>query len=120
MSTGLRNAVIVLLLAAAVFALPGGQTSAQFITGLFSTLIIAAIVFAVSRMYREHRVAIYGLGDKDRGMAYGALGAIVLAVAGVGRLLREGGPGVLLWIALIGGAIFALVQVYRNYKAYNF
>ncbi|MCU1677853.1 MAG: hypothetical protein JWM93_2611 [Frankiales bacterium] len=119
MSTGLRNAAIVLLLAAGVFALPGGRTSADFIGGLFSTLILASLVFAAWRMYREHRVALYGLGDKDRGLLYGAVGAIVLAAAGSGKLLNNGGPGVLLWFALVGGAIFALVQVYRNYRSYN-
>lgn len=118
-STGLRNAGIVLLLALGVFALPGGRTSAEFIGALFSTLILVAIVFAVWRSYREHRLSLYSLGDRDRGMLYGAVGAIVLAAAGAGKLLDEGGPGVLLWFALIGGAIYALVQVYRNFKAYS-
>jgi hypothetical protein len=119
-STGLRNAGIVLLLALGVFALPGGRTSADFIGGLFSTLILASLVFAAWRMYREHRVALYSLGDRDRGMLYGAAGAIILAVAGSGKLLNDGGAGPLLWFALVGGAIFALVQVYRNYKSYSF
>ncbi len=116
----LRNAGIVVLLALGVFALPGGRTSAAFIGGLFSTLILASLVFAAWRMYREHRIALYGLGDRDRGMLYGGVGAIVLGIAGADRLLQTGGPGVLLWFALIGGAIYAFVQVYRNYKAYNF
>ena len=103
-----------------MFALPGGRTSADFIGGLFSTLILASLVFAAWRMYREHRVSLYALGDKDRGILYGAVGAIVLAATGSGRLLRDGGPGALLWFVLIGGAIFALVRVYRNYKAYDF
>jgi len=119
-STGVRNTGIVLLLALAVFALPGGRSSAAFVGGLFSTLILAALVFAAWRMYREHRVTLYALGDKDRGIMYGAVGAIVLAAAGSSKLLRDGGPGILLWFALIGGAVFALVQVYRNYKSYDF
>jgi hypothetical protein len=119
-TTALRNAGIVVLLALGVFALPGGRTSAAFIGGLFSTLILAALVFAAWRMYREHRVALYSLGDRDRGLLYGAVAAIVLAAAGSGKLLSDGGVGVLLWFALVGAAIYALVQVYRNFKAYNF
>jgi hypothetical protein len=119
-NTGLRNAGIVVLLALAVFALPGGQTSAAFIGGLFSTLILASLVFAAWRMYREHQVALYALGDRDRGLLYGGVAGIVLAAAGTSKLLDGGGPGVILWLALVGGAIYAFVTVYRNFKAYNF
>jgi hypothetical protein len=116
---GLRNAGIVVLLGLAVFALPGGRTSAAFIGGLFSTLILASLVFAAWRMYREHRVALYSLGDHDRGLLYGGTGGLVLAAAGTSKLLRDGGPGVILWFALVGGSIFAFVTVYKNFKAYN-
>ncbi|MCW3038265.1 MAG: hypothetical protein JWM31_170 [Solirubrobacterales bacterium] len=116
----LRNAGIVVLLAVVVYAVPGGQTSAQFIGGLFSTLILASLVFAAWRMYREHRVALYSLGDRDRGLLYGGVAGIVLAAAGAQKLLEGSGPGVVLWLALIGGAIYAFVTVYRNFKAYSF
>lgn len=119
MSTGLRNAGIIVLLAVVVFAVPGGGTTAAFVGALFSTLILASLVFGAWRMYREHRVALYSLGDTDRGLFYGGAAAIVLAAAGSNKLLNGSGPGVLLWVALVGGAIFAFVTVYRNFKAYN-
>lgn len=119
MSTGLRNAAIVLLLAVAVYAIPGGKTSADFIGALFSTLILASIVFGVWRMYRENRMTLYGLGDRDRGLLYGGVAAIVLAAAGTNKLLHDGGAGAIVWIALVGGAIYAFVTVYRNFKAYS-
>lgn len=115
----LRNAGIVLLLALAVYALPGGRTSADFIGALLSTLILAALVFVAWRMYREHRVALYSLSDRDRGLLYGAVGAIVLAAAGTDKLLNGGGPGVLLWFVFVGGAIYAFVTVYRHFRAYG-
>jgi hypothetical protein len=118
-STGLRNAAIVVLLALAVYAIPGGKTSAAFIGGLFSTLILVSLVFAAWRLYREHRITLYSLGDRDRGLVYGGIGAIVLAAAGSNKLLHGDGAGAVLWIALIGGAIYAFVTVYRNFKAYN-
>ncbi len=119
-TVALRNAGIVVLLALGVYALPGGRTSAAFIGALFSTLILTSLVFAAWRMYREHRVTLYSLGDRDRGMLYGGVAGIILAAAGSGKLLSGGGVGVLLWFAFVGGAIFAFVQVYRNFKAYNF
>lgn len=120
MNKGLRNAGIIALLAAAVFALPGGHTSAAFIGGLFSTLILASLVFAAWRTYRENRVALYGLGDRDRGLLYGGIAGVVLAAAGSSKLLNGSGPGVILWLAIVAGVVYAFVTVYRNFKAYNF
>lgn len=120
MNKGLRNGGIIVLLAVGVYALPGGRTSAAFIGGLFSTLILASLVFAAWRTYRENRVALFSLGDRDRGLLYGGVAGIVLAAAGSSKLLDGGGPGVLLWLALVGGSIYAFVTVYRNFKAYSF
>lgn len=120
MSKGLRNGGIVVLLALVVYAVPGGKTTGDFLSGLFSTLILASLVFAAWRMYREHRVALYSLGDRDRGLLYGGVAGIVLAAAGSTRLLHSNGPGVLLWIALVGAAVYAFVTVYRNFKEYSF
>lgn len=119
MNNGLRNFGIIAVLALAIVALPGGGDTAALIGGLFSTLILASLVFAAWRMYRENRVALYALGDQDRALLYGGVAGVVLAAAGASKLLRGSGPGVILWLALVGGAIFAFVTVYRNFKAYN-
>lgn len=119
MSTGLRNTGIVLLLALGVYALPGGNDTAQFLGALFSTLILASLVFAAWRMYREYRVALFSLGDRDRGLLYGGVAGIVLAAAGSGRLLDGNGAQVLLWLVLVGGSVTAFVTVYRNFREYR-
>ena len=65
-STGLRNIGIVLLLAVAVFALPGGGTAAGVIQSLLSIAFGVGIWLILLRTYREHRLTIYGLGDQYR------------------------------------------------------
>ena len=112
MSTTTRNVLIVLGLALAVYVIPGGDSTAEFIAALLSILITASIAFFGWRLYREHRVAIFSLGDKHRGLLYGALGAIVLMMAARQRLW-DAPAGLLLWFAVFGAAVYALVVVYR-------
>ena len=116
MSTTTRNVLIVLVLAGAVYAIPGGDSSADFIASVLSILITASIAFFGWRMYRENRVAIFSLGDRFRGMLYGAIGAVVLMMAARARLF-ETGPGALLWFAIVGAAVYALVLVFREYRS---
>ncbi len=91
--TTARNVGIVLLLAAAVAFIPGGGTTAGLIGAILSTLIIVSLVFFAYRFYREHRLELDGLGDRWRGLLYGAIGVVVLALASLPRLQNSsGGP----------------------------
>ncbi|MCW3012002.1 MAG: hypothetical protein JWO90_2406 [Solirubrobacterales bacterium] len=119
MSTDARNALIVVALAAAVYAIPGGGDSADFVAALLGILITASFAFIGYRLYRENRVAFFSLGDRYRGMLYGAIGAIVFAMAARVRLF-ESGPGALLWVVLVAGAIYALVLVFRHHRSYDY
>lgn len=119
MSVTTRNVLIVLALATMVYAIPGGRSSADFIAAVLSILITASFAFIGWRLYRENRVAIFSLGDRHRGLLYGAIGAAVLAMAVRGELFRSG-PGALLWFAVIGAASYALVVVYRHYRSNAF
>jgi len=119
MSVGLRNTLIVFAIAAAVHFTPGGGTTADVVGALLSIAIIVSIVLIGVRVYRENRVTIFSLGDKHRGLLYGALGVAVLAMAGRGRLW-DTGAGTLAWLLMIGGASYALVVVWRHYRTYSF
>ncbi|MTD44007.1 hypothetical protein GKE82_06745 [Conexibacter sp. W3-3-2] len=119
MSTGLRNTLIVFAIAAAVHFVPGGGSTADTVGALLSIAITVCFVLIGARLYRENRVEIFSLGDRHRGLLYGALGVAVFAMA-ARRELWETGAGLLLWMLLIGGASYALVQVYRYYKSYSF
>lgn len=119
MSQNLRNALIVLALALAVYAIPGGGSTATFIGALLSTAIVASFAFLAYKLYRENRVTVFSLGDRHRGMLYGALGAIVLMLAVRAELWSTAG-GSLLWAAVIGAAAYALVLVFRHYREYSY
>src|SRR3954469_3146834 len=99
----LRNIAIVLALAAAVYFVPGGGETAALIGALLSTAILASFVLLAARFYRERRMDIVGLGDRWRALFYGAIGAIVLAMAARPRLIVTG-AGTLLWLAVVAGS----------------
>lgn len=110
-----RNAVIVVALAAAVFFLPGGGSGADFVSQVLGTLITVSFAFLGWRTYRERRIDLMSLGDAYRATLYGALAVIVWAMAARGWLFDTTG-GILAWCALIGGAAYALVLVFRRYR----
>lgn len=116
MSRTARNVVILLALAAAVAFLPGGGRTATFVGSVLSIGVGVVIVLLVARFYREHRVSIYGLGDRHRGLLYGAVGAVVLALAGRDRLLSTAG-GTLVFFVLLCGAAAALYAVWMHQRS---
>ena len=117
MPAWLRNLLIVAALAAAVAFLPGGGTTSGVILQLFSILFLAGIVFFAWRLYQERRLALYGLGDRNRAILYGSLGLLVLALSGIPKLW-DTGVGSLVWFVLVGAAAFGLYAVFRASREY--
>jgi hypothetical protein len=111
------SVAIVLLLAAAVDLLPGGGQAAVTFEALLLVGFGVGFAYLGLRLYREYRVTVHGLGDRQRGMLYGALALIVIVVIGQKRMW-ETSLGAVLWLALIGLAVYALVDVYRRWRAY--
>ena len=116
MSTA-RNVAVILVLAAAVAVIPGGGKTAGLVGAILSTLIMVSLVFFVYRFYREHRVELDGLGDRYRGLLYGAIGAVVLSLAALPRLSGSSG-GTLVVIVVLGAAAYAFYAVWRHYREY--
>jgi multisubunit Na+/H+ antiporter MnhB subunit len=112
-----RNVAIVLVLAAAVAYIPGGGTTAGLVGGILSTLIFVSLVFFAYRFYREHRLELDGLGDRWRGLLYGAIAAVVLALAALPRLQDTSG-GTLVVVVVLGAAAYAFYAVWRHYRDY--
>jgi hypothetical protein len=113
-----RNVAIILVLAAAVAFVPGGGTTASLIGGILSTLILVSFVLLAARYYREHRLDLDGLGDRWRGLLYSAIGVAILAMAARPRLRTTDG-GTIVWIAMLGGAAYAVYTVWRHYREYG-
>ena len=113
-----RNILIILALAAIVEFAPGGGDTAALINAILFTLLNVVFVYFGVRFYRERRLDIYALGDRGRLLLYGGLAAIVLALAGTRRWL-DTAAGTVVWVLLIGGALAALVSVFRQYREYG-
>jgi hypothetical protein len=114
-----RNVAVILVLAAAVAFIPGGGTTASVIGAILSTLILVSLVFFVARLYRDHRLDLDMLGDRWRGLLYGAVAVIVVAMAARPRLREQGDTGTLVWIALLASAAYAVYLVWRHYREYG-
>jgi uncharacterized protein involved in cysteine biosynthesis len=112
-----RNVAIILVIAAAVAFIPGGGTTAGLVGAVLSTLIMVSLVFFAYRFYREHRLELDGLGDRWRGLLYGAIGAVVLALAALPRL-KDSSGGTLVVVGVLGGAAYAFYAVWRHYREY--
>ena len=116
MSKTLRNVLIILAVAAAVAFLPGGGDTASLVSSVLGVAITVIFVLFGVRFYRENRVAIFSLGDKHRALLYGALGALVLALAGRKDLI-DTGIGSLVFVLLLVGAGGALYAVWQHHRA---
>lgn len=119
MNKTLRNVLIILAVAAAVAFLPGGGDTAALVSALLGIALTVIFVLLGIRFYRENRVAIFSLGDKHRALLYGALGALVLALAGRVWLIRSG-IGTLVFVVLLVGAAGALYAVWQHHRAYGY
>jgi len=117
-SPAVRNVLIIVAIAAVVAFLPGGGTGANVLGELLFIAFAVGASLLLGRLYREHRVAIFSLGERYRGLLYGALATIVFAAAAAGRFL-DSGPGIVLWLLLVGGASYALVLVFRHHREYG-
>lgn len=115
---GLRNAVIVLLLAALVAFLPHGGNAAEAVFTAITMAFLAAISWTLYVFSRENQLTLATLSDARRAILYGALGMIALLIAGSTKLF-ESGAGTLAWILLFAGSIAAIVLIWREATTYS-
>ena len=118
-NTHIRNFAIVILLAVAVWQLPGGGTGAATISNIFSVLFLGGMFFFGYRLYMEHRDTILGLEERQRTILYAAFAVTLFAIVATTRLWRDLSPlGPMLWLLLLGGAGWAFYSVWRSYRTY--
>lgn len=108
-----RNVAIILLLALVVDLVPGGGAAAETILVAISIAFLSVIAWFVYRIYREQEFTLSTLSDGRRAILFAAVGAILLLIAGFEEFDSFSG-GILLWIALMGGAVAAIFLVWRE------
>jgi hypothetical protein len=113
----IRNIAIVLLLAALIDVVPGGGPAAQFLIQLISLAFLGAIAWVASRLYREHRMGLYALGDRRRAIVYVAAGVATLTFTASNRLFNSG-IGSVVWLLLLAGCAFAVFRTFRSAREY--
>lgn len=113
-----RNILILLVLAGAVWQLPGGRTGTYTIYNLLTVILTAGLLFFGYRLYMEHRATLFGLGDRNRGQLYGSVALVVFGLIATSRLWNQGGLGVLLWFGLIGLGAWGIYGAWRAYQAH--
>jgi hypothetical protein len=114
----LRNIAIIVVLAVAVWKIPGGDTASVTISNLLSVLFIGGLLFFGYRMYIERRETILGLPERQRGILYAALALATITIVATRRMWDEGGLGAMLWLAFLALSIWALISVWRAYREY--
>lgn len=118
LTTNVRNVAIIFLIAAVIYALGAtGDFALGFLVTVISLAFLAAFAWIASRLYRENRTDVYGLGTRRRAIVYVALGVGALALTAVDRFWNSG-LGTVVWLVLIGGCIYALYAVWRSSREY--
>jgi hypothetical protein len=112
-----RNVAIVMALAAVVMLVPGGGHASDGILELLVVIMFGSIAWLAVRLYREHRVDIYGLGERNRAILYAAVGLATITLVASNRLW-ETGVGTIVWFALMALACWGVYAVFRASREY--
>jgi hypothetical protein len=113
----LRNAAIVMVLAALVAFAPAGGNAAEAILTAITMAFLAAIAWTVFVLSRQNQLTLATLSDGRRALLYGGLGLIALLIAGSDEMLASGG-GTFAWIVLLGAAVAAIWKVWTEANTY--
>lgn len=112
----LRNNALLALLALAIVAIPGGGNVAALFQALLSLVLTALIAYFVARLYRDHRVDIYGLGDLNRVILYAATAGILVMLAASQEFATTGGS--LVEVVALAVCAAALIKIYQAWRSY--
>jgi hypothetical protein len=107
-----------MLLALVVAFMPGGGNAADAILTALTMALLAGITWMVYTVSRENQLTLTALDDGRRAILYGAVGLIVLLVAGSDKMFASGG-GTLLWIVLLAGSVAAIWKVWMDANTFS-
>lgn len=107
-----------MLLALGVAFLPGGGNLAATLLTALTMALLAGIAWMVYVLSRENQLTLATLSNGRRAILYGAVGMVVLLIAGSDKLFATGG-GTLLWIILLAASIAAIWKVWMEANTYH-
>jgi hypothetical protein len=116
--THLRNIAILVLLAVAVWQLPGGDRAATTVANVLSLIFIGGLLFLGFRLYMENRGTLFGLEERQRGVLYAGAALIAITLVATRRMWEAGGIGAIVWLMMLGAGVYAIVGVWRAYREY--
>ena len=111
-----RNIAIIAVLALGVAYLPRGGDFASAVFTLITMAFLTVITLAIYRASQSNRMTLLALPDSRRFVLYGALGLIVLLIAGSSKMF-DTGLGTLAWILLLGSAGVGIWLVWSEAKS---
>jgi hypothetical protein len=113
-----RNVAIIVAIGLALYYVPGGGHVANGFEALLWVLFAIGLGYLGLRQYRENQFRLTALGDRHRGLLYGAVALAVFCYIGRHRMW-ESGLGELAWFALVGLVVWGLMEVYRHARSYS-
>ena len=114
--TNVRNVLVIALMAAVVYAFgTTGDVALNTLVTAITLAFFAGFAWIASRMYREHRVELYGLGNRRRAIVYISLGVAALALTAIHN---SSGFGTVTLLVLLGCCGYALYAVWRSSREY--
>jgi hypothetical protein len=112
-----RNILIILGVAALVVLIPGGGTGANVALQAAYLAFLGTMGWFAMTMYRQHRTALYSLGDQRRAILYVAVAVAAVTLIGTSRLWSTS-AGSVAWLVLIGAAVYAVVAIVWSARRY--
>jgi hypothetical protein len=112
-----RNIAIVLVLALILTAVPAGGNVADGVLAALGLVFLGAISLLIVRFWRENSLTRDAMTDRQRGLIYGSLGAIALAIAGTDELFQSG-LGTVIWILILGVGGWVIFNTWREANTY--
>jgi hypothetical protein len=110
---------VIAAVALVLVVLPGGGSALDVALTLLTISFFVAIALLGIRLYREHRMDIEALEDRQRLVLYSAIGLAFLTFTATNRLFDAGGVGVLAWLALLAAASYGVFWVWTRYRRYE-
>ena len=116
-TVALRNALIIIVIAAVVYALPAGGRLAATVQASLGVALGTAVALIGLRVYRETRSRVELLENAQIVLLYGSLALAVFLFVGRAEMWRTS-SGELAWFLLAIAVVYGLLESWRRYRAY--